>query len=329
VIARAARGASVTAAVVAFVCLILLGSASAGCGSTGEATKRGDLRWAPPALSDPTTIKLGRNYSDVDLKPDQDYVLKLPAVDKHGGLTIEGGHNVTVIGGHITVPAGGPPGAANDRYRTGIYVKNSTGTVHIEGVLIDGAPGAEWDGVDIDAPRATVQLENLRVDGVRGRFSRFHGDVVQPWGGVHALRIDRLTASSNYQGVTIPIDEGRIGSAQISRVDLHGVASGIEKGGHLIWLTTGSETCDSYPVDLRHFYLEPRAGLDLGESVWPQVGRPRPCGARSRRGFAFWPRLADVHGGVHLGTPPDGPYVPRGVAGVDYVTPGYRDSGGS
>jgi hypothetical protein len=283
----------------------------------------GPLRWAPPELRDPETIALDDGYTDMTLDPERDYVIELPHGDKHGGVTIEGGHDVVLIGGHVTLPPGAPPGAANDRYRTGLYLKGQTGTVHVEGLLLDAAPGVRWDAIDIDAPAATVQLENIRADGVRGGFHSFHADVVQPWGGVRALRIDRLTASSNYQGLTLPIDKGPIGGARISHVDLHGLAAGAQGTGHLLWLTTGSRTCHDYPVLLHDVYVSPRAGETLADGVWPQRGRPRGCAARVRRGVASWPRLPAVHGVVHAGSPPDGAYVPPGVAGAGYVSPGY------
>jgi hypothetical protein len=158
---------------------------------------------------------------------------------------------------------------------------------------------------------------------VHGSFAGFHADVVQPWGGVRLLRIDRLTASSDYQGLTLPIDLGPIGHAVVSHVDLHGLSSSARDTAHLLWLTTGSRTCRAYPVSLDHVYVQPPNHHPLGRTVWPQQGRPGACAARVRRGVVTWPHLPVVHGMVHGGTPPGGPYVPPGVAGVGYRSPGY------
>ena len=305
------------------VCLLL-----SGCGATSRGESTGPLRWAPPSLEKAINVNLGDGYSNVHLSSSQDATINLPNVDKHGGVTIEGGHNIVLIGGRITVPSDQPPGAENDRFRTGVYIKGATGTVHVEGLQIDGASGAVWDGIDINAPAATVQLENIRVDGVRGRFRGFHGDVVQAWGGVRDLRINRLTASSNYQGLTIPVDRGPIGQAELSKVNLRGLSRHVEKGGHLIWVTSGTETCRTYPLELRGVFLEPRRGLTLGQSVWPQAGRPRRCQARVRKDAATWPRLDRVEGEVRGGSPPDGAFVPTGSVGSDYVSPGYRTPSG-
>jgi hypothetical protein len=299
-----------------------------GCGATSQGESTDPLRWPPPALFSPTVVNLGGGYSNVHLGPSEDATINLPAADKRGGVTIEGGHNVVLIGGRITVPSDQPPGVENDRFRTGVYIKGATGIVHVEGLQLDGAPGAVWDAIDINAPAATVQLENIRVDGVRGRFHGFHGDVVQTWGGVRDLRINRLTASSNYQGLTISVDRGPIGQAELSKVNLRGLSRHVEKGGHLIWVTSGTETCRTYPLELRGVFLEPRRGLTLGQSVWPQVGRPRRCQARVRKNAATWPRLDRVEGEVRGGSPADGAFVPTGSVGSDYVSPGYRAASG-
>jgi hypothetical protein len=120
---------------------------------------------------------------------------------------------------------------------------------------------------------------------------------------------------------------GRIGRAEISRVNLRGLDRDVDEGGHLIWLTSGASTCGSYPVQIRGVYVLPRADLRFGHSVWPQVGRPRGCAARVVRGAAVWPALGDVRGRVRSGNPPNGYFVPRGVADLDYVSPGYRRRG--
>ena len=69
------------------------------------------------------------------------------------------------------------------------------------------------------SPDSIVQIENVRVDGVFGFNNQFHADVVQPYGGVKDLRIDKLTGYSAYQGLTIGRDRGAIGSVEISRAN--------------------------------------------------------------------------------------------------------------
>jgi hypothetical protein len=323
-------------------CLVLLVAVAQGCGAEADSAGSGGrvphaagLRWAPPKLDDPIAIEAPRGgFTEFQLDPGRDYVVELPAAAKVGGLTLVGGHDVAIVGGEITVPAVPGGTEVDDRLRRALYLKDATGTVHVEGVLLDAAPGATWDGIDIATPEATVQIENVRVTGVKGSAAGFHGDVVQPWGGVKALRIDRLSATSDYQGLTIPVDQGPIGAARISRVDLHRIPRDPGRG-RLLWLTSGSSTCDSYPVRLKRVFVEPRPSrrTGLGNAVWPGTGRPPQCGARTTGGVATWPALPTVVGEVRAGVPPHGPYVPPGLAGVGYVShlgeaSGSRRAGG-
>jgi hypothetical protein len=269
------------------------------------------LRWAPPALTDPITIELGTGYTHTTLSTARDYVVRLPPTQKVGATWIEGGHNVVIVGGSVTIPADLPADAPSAQ-RTAIYVKGATGTVHIEGVLIDGAGASELDGVDVAAPQATVQLQNLRIVGIHGGLGSFHADVVQPWGGVHELRIDRLTGTSNYQGLMLADTSGAIGSAQLSRIDLTATTEpAVDYGGHMILLRTSgdSSACATYPVDMQDVHVIPRPGRTLVNSVYP-AGVAGAC--------------PGMTGAVTAGPPAGGSWVPAGVAGVGYVSPGYQ-----
>lgn len=280
------------------------------------------LRWAPPTLVEPKTITLGTGYTHTILPTNRDYIIQLPPTKKIGGTWIDGGHNVVVIGGYITVPQGSS--SASDNETTALSIKGATGTVHVEGVLIDGSGGGEFDGVTINAPEATVQLENLRIVGVRGGYEKVHADVVQPWGGVKDLRIDRLTGRSNYQGLTLKPDLGTIGSAEVEEVDVTATTEGtVDRGGHMLWLTRGVNTCSTYPITLSNVFVTPRPGKPLSGSVWPQKNFTAGCPASGTKSLLGWPALP-VAGDVQLGPPSTGNYVPSGVAGLSYLSPGYR-----
>jgi hypothetical protein len=273
------------------------------------------LRWAPPALTSPTVIELGTGYTYTRMDPARDYVIKLPPVKKIGATVLDGGRNVVVIGGQVTIPADTPAGAANDSYRRALYIKNATGTVHLEGIEIDGSGGGESDAIAISAPNATVQVENVRAIGLRGGYSSWHADVIQPWGGVKALRVDGLTATSNYQGLQLNRDKGPIGSASLRRVDLAQSPGPYDRGGFMLWLTN---QCDGYPVGLDQVYVTPRAGRSVRDSVWPGFA----CDSQLSGGSLTWSGLP-VAGGVRGGPPPGGSFVPPGAAGALYRTPGY------
>jgi hypothetical protein len=132
----------------------------------------------------------------LNLDSSKDYVLKLGHVSGPGGLTVNGGRNVVMIGGQITSP---PDGVERNGWAMRFY--DQTGTVHIEGVLIDSSN----DGITIQAPQATFQIENVLISNnhaLRDDFSDAHPDLIQTWSGPKAVRIDRFTGYTDYQGFT-------------------------------------------------------------------------------------------------------------------------------
>ena len=292
---------------------------------TPEQTKAATepLRWAPPTLDNPITLQLEQGLSRTKLQDDRDYILELPADKKVGGLIINGGHNVVIKGGYITVP---PGGESHEEHRA-LQISNSKGTVHIEGVLIDNSSGGEsdFDGVVINAPEATVQLQNMRIVGLTGSHAGFHSDIVQPWGGVKELRIDRMTGTSNYQGFQIPADKGAIESATLQNINLGYVPRTEGKNGFLLWMTTGAKSCNSYPITLSNFYLEARPGQDISQSAWPPPGGNLECAGVRNGDEVSWPKLP-VTGVVKQGPPASGDFVPAGIAGLNYKSPGYAKS---
>lgn len=301
----------------------------------GSAGGEGDkLRYAPPQLEQPITIKLGTGATYNRLADGQDYLVKLPAVKKVGSTTLEGGRNIVIIGGYVTLPvlmkAPGQPDLSNGAISRGIYIKNNHGVVHIEGVLVDATGGGMSDGIVTASPDSVVQIENVRVDGVFGFNHQFHADVVQPFGGVKDLRIDKLTGYSAYQGLTIGRDLGPIGSVEISRANLvciHPQINGKENnGGYLLWFTSHGGGADTtYPLSLDEVYIQPRAGRSLGNTVWPPAGFAAcPAVIAADDSVATWPSLPKVKGCVKKGPPPQGDFVPTGVAGLQYVSPGYQ-----
>ena len=157
----------------------------------------------------PTTVKVGPGGGQFTLQPGKDYVVKIG--DVSGPVRLVGGRNVVLIGGHITIPWAGADASISSRL--GLYLKGQTGTVHVEGLLIDNAGGDLSEGIQINAPDAVVQIQNVRIDGVHARdevnFSDNHPDLIQPWGGVQALRIDHLSGSDRLPGL---LPRGQLGA---------------------------------------------------------------------------------------------------------------------
>jgi hypothetical protein len=293
------------------------------------------LTWAPPKLQHPRVVHVPNheNPAILRLDPQRDYVVKLPARGLHGTLEINGGHNVVLTGGEVKVPS-----SANqtdngaDGTDTGIYVRASTGTVHIEGVLIKADDDTLYDGIDVNAPAATVQVENVRVEDVYGSLTSEHADVIQTWGGVKELDVDGLTARGDYQGLTVAPDLGPVGSVHLKHVDLTAeaappsLARETVGGGIMLWLTEGKSTCTSPTVTMKHVYIANQTGrIRSANTVWPSPTSGLPCAATVAGGTIKWPNLP-VTGAVTVGAPPRGSFVPEGVAGKRYRSPGYQPS---
>jgi len=288
------------------------------------------LRFAPPTLVNPVTIELGTGTTQTILDNSTDYIIKFPKTKKIGSTYIIGGHNIVMIGGWVTVPA--TKDLSNSVPARAIYIKNNQGTVHIEGILIDGSGGAQSDGIDIAAPNSIVQIQNVRVDGIFGFYDQFHADVIQTFGGVKELRVDKLTGYSGYQGLQIDINKGKTGSAKLSRINLESTGTQIwsdpksvinhNNGGTLIWLTPMSDCNKNYPVSFEDVYVQPRAGRALSRSVWPGANNLQCPSTVNLDGSVSFPKLP-VRGVVKNGRPLKGDFVPAGVVGVDYKSPGY------
>ena len=254
------------------------------------------LAWAPPELDSPETVQVTQGDRDLRLDPERDYVLVMPPEPLVGGLSVNGGDDVVMVGGEITVPAG------SDGNR-GLALKRQRGTVHVEGLAITGDGLGEGINLDQTVPGAVVQLQNVRVSTVSGSKDGHHADVLQTWAGPAELRIDRLSASTTYQGFfLLPRqfgDQPEPGLFDLRRVDITGVG----EHGYLLWRDDLS-----WPLRAEEVRLRPS---DPGRG-WEQVMWPRADGDRER----LWD-------GVTVETGPVAPFVADGVAGTGYTSPGY------
>ncbi|TFV63935.1 hypothetical protein E4P41_02905 [Geodermatophilus sp. DF01-2] len=278
------------------------------------------LSWAPPAgyTNYPVKKVTATNTLTTVSGRGGDVYIKLSPDHPVGPIAITDCRNAVVIGGEIKVL---PSATVNGYDQRAIYVRNCTGTVHIEGVRIDGAvAGAQSDGIAVNAPKAVLQIQNVRVDGLRGGASGNHADVFQPWGGVREFRIDRLSGSSNFQGLHIFENRGEIGRGIIQNTNIVGTNDApIDKGGYYIW----TDCDDDYPLLLDNVYVTPRPGRPFSQSVWPSVTH-KECPATVANGVATWPRDPSITGEVREGRPATGDFVPAGSVGLNYTSPGYR-----
>lgn len=285
---------------------LVFASVAVFAGGSGVASASGDvsyspsasdpmtLSWSPPALVDPITVEVDREWIGLDTA--RDYRVVFPDSPVRHRVSIEGGRNVVIIGGEIDIPWQGD--GAPIYKRRGLLLKGQTGTVHVEGLLIGGEDLSE--GIQIAAPEATVQLQNIRIEHVHARdqvnFSDNHPDVVQVWGGVGELRIDRLTGQSDYQGIFLKEDLGPMGPTTLRRVHIQGDPT----ARYLYWNENNLD------VTLDRAYVTPAPDRSLEATLWPDI--------------QSWP-------GLGVGLPPDGEYVPRDLVGIGYQAWPYGSTG--
>ena len=273
------------------------------------------LRWAPPQLTMPTTVKVGPGGGQFTLQSGKDYVVKVG--DVSGPVRLIGGRNIVLIGGHITIPWAGADASISSRL--GLYLKGQTGTVHVEGLLIDNAGGDLSEGIQINAPDAVLQIQNVRIDGVHARdevnFSDNHPDLIQPWGGLQALRIDHLSGTTDCQGFFLVGNEGPIGRVDLRNIDIVGTST----SRYLFW------QAQKIPVHIDNMWISPAPSRSLGGSVWPDKNHAPPTQALvNDDGSVGWTPETGITGLVFPGSPPDGKFVPAGSVGPGYVSPGYE-----
>lgn len=310
--------AAVAGAVLATAVLLGLDWRGAGGGGQAESDPGGgqsaarsgagdELTWAPPELDDPVTVKAPTDGQDLHLDLDQDYIIEMPdePLDVRGGLVVNGGRNVVLIGGEIRISESG------DRAQEirGLYLRKQTGTIHVEGLHITGA--ALGEGINLDQREgATVQLQNILVDTVDGERDGHHADLLQTWAGPSVLRIDRLTGRTTYQGFFLlpkQFLEEEPERFDLRRVNIHGVGD----AAYLLW-RDGAD----WPIDVQDVWVAPSEDDDRTEDddvdafTWAKGDDP------------------DAWGDVRVGTPPGGDFVTEDRVGLGYESPGYAEDDG-
>jgi hypothetical protein len=249
------------------------------------------------------------------LDPARDYVLKMPASPvrpgPEGGIWISGGHNIVLIGGELDFTGVVNTGSSEKEGRA-VTIIGTTGTVHIEGLWAHGDGLVE--GVQGFAPQASLQLENCRFDHLHTTAAALHSDLVQ-WNEGGDLRINRFTGSSEYQGI---FRANSSGTATISDANLVGLAGSSDPSPRLLW--QGS----TLPLTIDDVWASPRPGQSVGMAVWPDVYADSSVRATVGDGFVSWGASSGINGRIWTGVPPGGDFVPVGLAGVGYVSPGYQ-----
>ena len=346
--------------IASLISLVLLVACSSSTGQTDPfgPFPSGPLSWAPPRCGDPQHQCVDLYLSNTgahqapSLDDNTDYRIHLPANRPlFGGITINGGHSVQIIGGEIdlTFPC------SNDASDCmGIYIsKDSPGAVFVEGVYIRNIVSigrtcpsgvsdtsqtcSSGDGIDVNtADDGTINvnvitLENVRIDGISGCSGYGdHADVFQPYQAPDdTIRIDRLTGTTNCQGLTLDPDLAYSvwhtfpASITVQNANIEVTANpyGNNAYGYGWWLTHGTG-CQSGQLHLSNDYVsEPPPGA-VTNAVWPYP----TCGARYSHGAFSWPG-SRISGSLRVGVPLGGDFVPADTVGAGYQSPGYQSQG--
>jgi hypothetical protein len=292
-----------------------------------------------PRLVNPISIRLSRGNQQLSLNDHRDYILRMPRAKKVGFLIIWGGRNIRMVGGYMSVKTPGPNLAIKDKPGTRVGR-----VVHIEGLLIDSSSGVPSDGITISAPKTIVQLKRVRIVGLQGSGAGLHADVIQPWGGVKALLIDGLSASSHYNNLYLRRENDplgpRIGRVRIYHADIRGFRNSGVPDATLRGISIGTQALSGTDdwsavnckvtsrITLRHFHAIPPKGRSFGQFVYPHdrmSGSARWCRARVANGGRTldWPRLrvsagGKVSGVVRRNEPRRGTFVPHRWVGIGY-----------
>ena len=293
-----------------------------------QAQRENLLSWAPPLLENPTTIRLTPDDDGpyiLDLDTDKDYIIELPDEPLPGGLSIEGGRNVQLIGGEISIPWQGDDASITSRRM--LKIQDATGIVHIEGLLGRGEDLSE--GIQIGAPEAIVQIQNVRIENMHARdqvnFSDNHPDLLQPWGNAREIRIDHFTGTTDYQGFFLKCNIPDPQSCALGRVVIRRTnIIGLPTARYLFWV---EQNAAGEGIVLDNVWLDVpqerwREQGRLAQAVWPDY-REDAFGAQRarigtdawRREYVTWPNMTPmIEGRIYEGLPPGGAFVPYGTA---------------
>jgi hypothetical protein len=319
------------------------------------------LTWAPPegwegyqVVTLAEAPSLMRSWSgDECTAINNNLIIDLPDTPLTEGVNLEGGGNIVIIGGEIQIPWQGDD--ADISSRRAIKIQDCANsqperTVHIEGLRIGiddisaNCSSGEFvrtnmdpdcsdlsEGIQVAAPNSIIQLQNIRVNHIHARdqqdFTDNHPDVVQTWGSFKELRIDKLTGSSDYQGIFMKEDfNSPRGAATIKRSNI----TGDPTARQLFW---SQPSAGSEQIVLDDVWITPSPDYPwgFGATIWPDDDGTLPDRAtisqdESDRNYATWTDPAmepAISGRVTEGPPPGGDFVLNSAVGLAYVSPGY------
>lgn len=311
------------------------------------------LIWSPPPMHEPAEVTVRRSPQQPDqieviirragqppktdltpekslalvaLKPNEDAVIKLPKDGplRLGGLMVRYGGNIRMIGGHMIGLA-----PADQKLRAVLRFAGQSGTVFVEGVVIDANRQYGLDGILIGAlnhrPKDVpdITLQNIVIKGTDSTTKGFHADAFQYYGATRTTRMDHVSITAQYQGLFLD-PQHDIKAIDLRHVDLR-YTDPATAAGFLFFLRVGEEANTRHPsVRLRDVYVGERTNRPVWENsvIFPHARMAN--GTRRQGDRATFPSFPEVDGFVTRGQPPGGPFVRESTVGVKYRSPGYE-----
>lgn len=269
------------------------------------------------SLTAPVTIKLKQNEDAVINLP-KDRVLPIT------GLGIVRGRHIRIIGGHLKAVA-----PADKSLRALLRFAGQSGSVFVEGVVLDADNQYGLDGLDVgsvkDGPHnvADVYVQNCIIRGTYSTTEGLHADAFQYYGDTGWTRMDRVSITSQYQGLFLD-PQNDIGGIDLRRVDLR-YADPANGQGYIFFLRTETGRDRHPPVSLQDVYAQERTNRKPWQdySIYPPANRHKGGGV-FKNNRMFFPSYPEVTGYVIKGAPPNGPWVKDDDAGLHYTSPGYN-----
>lgn len=292
----------------------------------------------------------------------QDYILKvdhrIASATDADGLTVTGGNNVVIIGGQVTIPAPSSP-TTPERYSFVFHWQ--TGTVHVEGVLTDGYPLHCYVLDSAQAIFQFENDRCQGTDMYLENWANPHSDILTTWKSPPEIRVDKLTAEYDNTGLALYGQQQSDGSwtypghVTLKRVNLRGTPAGETQCSNYT-LPEGHDFIDSSlqtRIDVDQLYVETgwgRASLNAncpapgsfhvplwggwptynGQSSYTATMLHVGDGISQGSSIQFTNPATDniwgpngAYATVNYGVPSGGDYVPAGLAGPTYTSPGY------
>ncbi len=299
-----------------------------------------ELLWPAPAVNRTLRLHPTDEQRWLHLKSDLDYEIILPSTSVTHGLTLVGGRNIRIIGGAFKLK--GYSDLSTNKAALAFWFADDGNTqermIHVEGIEFDMTEARDRDAIAFNDENAIFQIQNVRFFNVNGDHEGLHPDAIENWGGAKEVRIFRSTVITDHQGFllsplqptqTTPIEFVDIRQVDFRRNDGAYGSYPNHKCPIFLWLVHyRQETCQTYErggVISEVYATHPENCWDFGmNTTMPNTIQPERCLSQvSDDGTQIsWPTLP-LTGRVSQGPPPRGEFVPEGVAGIGYKSPGY------